>query len=79
MQSDFANFTKQVGYHDIDSNVGAKAMPLTNEDLVALDQLMNKDYKTDKRKQHHRHTDIVPKFYIFYFIIILNPHLRMDG
>lgn len=49
MQSDIANFTKQVGYHDIDSNVGAEAMPLTNEDLVELDQLMSKDYKTDKK------------------------------
>ena len=49
MQSNIANFTKQAGHHDIDSDAGGEAMPLTNEDLVELDHLMTEDYKTNKK------------------------------
>lgn len=44
-----ANFAKQVGYHDTDSDAGEEAMPLTNEDRIELDHLMTKNYKTDKK------------------------------
>lgn len=64
MQSNIANFTKQAGHHDIDSDAGGEAMPLTNEDLVELDHLMTEDYKTNK-KNNTIGTHTLPKFYIF--------------
>lgn len=45
MQSNIANFAKQVEKHEVDSDAEEEAMPLTNEDLVELDQVMTKDRK----------------------------------
>lgn len=45
MQSNIANFAKQVEKHEVDTDAGEEAMPLTNENLVELDQVMTKDRK----------------------------------
>lgn len=49
MQSNIANFEKQVGYHEVDCDANEEAMPPTREDLVELDHLMTKDQKTNKK------------------------------
>ena len=49
MQSNIVNFAKQVGKHEVDSDAGEEAMPLTNEDLVELDQVMTRVMTKDRK------------------------------